>query len=83
MTCISRVVTLSILEVIRRIRRIQLMDHNGTLEDNPSIWRLLLVVQDHRGSLISQARGVMCKVVVGRLAEIVEDDNKLRDVFTT
>ncbi|XP_068329661.1 uncharacterized protein [Pyrus communis] len=79
---IIRVVTLSILEVIRRIFHIQLVGLNGILEDSPNTWRLLLVVQDHRGSLVNQVTGVVCRDMVIRLAEVEKDDSRhFHDVF--
>ncbi|KAM1560220.1 hypothetical protein ACFX1Z_003499 [Malus domestica] len=56
---------------------------SGIREVSPDRERLLLVVQDHLGSLISQVRDVLLKGEVTKATEVVVDDSKLMDVLIT
>ncbi|KAM1972633.1 hypothetical protein FF2_018942 [Malus domestica] len=71
------------LGVILLILPCQLVDLSGIREVNPNRERLLLVVHDHRGSLISQDMDVLHRDEVTKATEVVVDDNKLRDVLIT
>ncbi|KAM1014086.1 hypothetical protein ACFX2C_044130 [Malus domestica] len=72
-----------ILGVILLIHLCQLVDLSGIREVNPVRGKLLLVVQDHRGSLVSQARDVLPKGEVIKAVEVVVDDSKLRGMLIT
>ena len=85
---ISRVVMTSTREDTCRINKvawvsIQPVGHSGSLEDSPSMLMLLPVMLDHRGSTVSQVRGVMCRAEVFTLIEVEEDGSRPRDVSTT
>ncbi|KAM2571594.1 hypothetical protein TB1_006301 [Malus domestica] len=71
------------LGVILLIHPCQLVDLSGIREVSPVRGKLLLVVQDHLGSLVSQARDVLPKGEVIKAVEVVVDDSKLRDVLIT
>ncbi|XP_048443374.1 uncharacterized protein LOC125478798 [Pyrus x bretschneideri] len=58
-----------------------MVDLSGIREDSPNNERLLPVVQDLRGSLVNQVRGIICRVEVVRLAEVVVDDSRPRDCY--
>ncbi|KAM1061622.1 hypothetical protein ACFX2A_026628 [Malus domestica] len=75
---ILRLGILRILEVIHLIPLCQLVDRSGIREASPVRGKLLLVVQDHLGSLVSQARGVILRDEVIRAVEAEVDVNKLR-----
>ncbi|KAM1413308.1 hypothetical protein ACFXTO_025924 [Malus domestica] len=79
---ITRVGILSILKGIRCILPFQLVDLSGIREDSPSKLRLLPVVQDLQGNLVSQVRGEVYRGEVIKLIEVVGDDNKPKDVLT-
>ena len=61
------------LSIQEAMRHIQLVDHSGIPEGSPRMLRLLLAVQDHRGSLISLVKDVVCRDVETTLTEAVED----------
>ncbi|KAM0985822.1 hypothetical protein ACFX2C_013057 [Malus domestica] len=69
---------LSIKEDLCFISHIQPEDLNGTKEDSLSRERLLLVVQDLRGSRVSRGRDV-----VFMPTEVVVDDSRIRGISTT
>ena len=82
MTHISREVIPSIQEVISHIRHIQLMDHNGIPEVSIKILKLLPVVQDHRGNLISLVRDEVLRGVEIKVTGVAEVDNRCKAMFT-
>ncbi|KAM2668119.1 hypothetical protein EV2_019739 [Malus domestica] len=69
---------LRILEVIHLIPLCQLVDRSGIREASPVRGKLLRVVQDHPGSLVSQVRGVILRDEVIRAIEAEVDDSRLR-----
>ncbi|KAM1329348.1 hypothetical protein ACFX2F_013527 [Malus domestica] len=71
------------LEVILLILPSQLVDLNGIREVSPDRERLLLAMQDHLGSLVSQDRDVLLRGEVTKATEVVVNDSKLRDVLIT
>ncbi|KAM2420031.1 hypothetical protein ACFXTH_026536 [Malus domestica] len=71
------------LEVILHILPCQLADLRGIREVSPDRERLLLAVQDHLGSLISQDRDVLLRGEVTKVTEVVVNDSKLRDMLIT
>ncbi|KAM1551783.1 hypothetical protein ACFX10_043868 [Malus domestica] len=73
-----RVGTFSIREDLCLIRHIQPEDLSGTKGDSPSRERLLLIVQDLRGSRVSRGRDM-----VFMPTEVAVDDSRIRGVSTT
>ncbi|KAM2134492.1 hypothetical protein ACFX1R_004504 [Malus domestica] len=73
-----RVGILSTMEDLCLISHIQLEDLSGTKGDSPSRERLLLVVQDLRGSQGSRGRDVVFTPI-----EVAVDDSRIRGVSTT
>ncbi|KAM1457172.1 hypothetical protein ACFX2I_034378 [Malus domestica] len=59
------------LGVILLILLCQLVDLSGIREVSPVRGKLLLVVQDHLGSLVSQARNVLLRGEVIKATEVV------------
>ncbi|KAM2624545.1 hypothetical protein TB1_031509 [Malus domestica] len=80
---ILRLGILRTLEVILLIHLCQLVDRSGIRKVSPVRGKLLLVVQDHPGSLVSQARDVLLRDEVIRVVEVVVDDSKLRGELIT
>ncbi|KAM1242732.1 hypothetical protein ACFX2G_035056 [Malus domestica] len=73
-----RVGTLSIREDLCLISHIQPEDLSGIKADSPSMERLLLVVQDLRGSRVSRDRDV-----VFMPTEVAVDNSRIRGISTT
>ncbi|KAM1073887.1 hypothetical protein ACFX15_018360 [Malus domestica] len=74
----QRVGTLSIKEDLYLINHIQPEDLSGTKGDSPSMERLLLVVQDLRGSRVSRG-----KDVVFMPTKVAVNDSRIKGVSTT
>ena len=67
---------------ICRILQFQRVDLSGIREDSFSKGRLLLVVRDLQGSLVSLVKVVVCRVEVVILVEVVVDGSIPRGVST-
>ncbi|KAM1333771.1 hypothetical protein ACFX2F_009766 [Malus domestica] len=61
---------------------IKVVDHSGISNGSPRMLRLLLAVQNHRGSLTSLVRDEVLKDVEIKVTEVMKDGSSHMAVFT-